>query len=50
MITGLDHIVVLTGDISAASAAYETLFARAPAWRRRWACAFSILAVRRYAI
>ena len=33
MITGLDHIVVLTGDISAASAAYETLFARAPAWR-----------------
>ncbi|QOZ35675.1 VOC family protein [Bradyrhizobium sp. CCBAU 53421] len=33
MITGLDHVVVLTGDITAASAAYETLFARAPAWR-----------------
>jgi catechol 2,3-dioxygenase-like lactoylglutathione lyase family enzyme len=33
MITGLDHVVVLTGDIVAASAAYQTLFARAPAWR-----------------
>ncbi len=33
MITGLDHVVVLTGDISAASAAYQTLFARAPAWQ-----------------
>jgi catechol 2,3-dioxygenase-like lactoylglutathione lyase family enzyme len=33
MITGLDHVVVLTGDIASASAAYETLFARAPAWR-----------------
>ena len=33
MITGLDHVVVLTGDFAAASAAYETLFARAPAWR-----------------
>ncbi|MBR0694488.1 VOC family protein [Bradyrhizobium lablabi] len=33
MITGLDHIVVLTGDIAAGAAAYETLFARAPAWR-----------------
>jgi len=33
MITGLDHVVVLTGDIGAASAAYETLLARAPAWR-----------------
>jgi catechol 2,3-dioxygenase-like lactoylglutathione lyase family enzyme len=33
MITGLDHVVVLTGDIAAASAAYETLFARRPAWR-----------------
>lgn len=33
MITGLDHVVVLTSDIAAASAAYETLFARAPAWR-----------------
>ena len=35
MITGLDHVVVLTGDIAAASAAYETLFARAPGWRNR---------------
>ena len=33
MITGLDHVVVLTGDIAAASAAYQTLFARAPAWQ-----------------
>ncbi len=33
MITGLDHVVVLTGDINAASAAYQTLFARAPAWQ-----------------
>ena len=33
MITGLDHVVVLVGDIQAATAAYETLFARAPAWR-----------------
>ncbi|QPF86718.1 VOC family protein [Bradyrhizobium genosp. L] len=33
MITGLDHVVVLTSDIAAAGAAYETLFARSPAWR-----------------
>ncbi|MBR0794777.1 VOC family protein [Bradyrhizobium jicamae] len=33
MITGLDHVVVLTSDITAAAAAYETLFARRPAWR-----------------
>ena len=33
MITSLDHVVVLTGDINAASAAYQTLFARAPAWQ-----------------
>ena len=33
MITGLDHVVVLTGDISAASAAYQTLLARAPSWQ-----------------
>ncbi len=33
MITGLDHVVVLVSDIAAAVAAYETLFARAPAWR-----------------
>ena len=33
MITSLDHVVVLAGDINAASAAYQTLFARAPAWQ-----------------
>ena len=33
VITGLDHVVVLTGDIKAATAAYQTLFARAPAWQ-----------------
>ncbi|MBR1201095.1 VOC family protein [Bradyrhizobium sp. AUGA SZCCT0240] len=33
MITGLDHVVVLTGDISAAEAAYQSLFGRSPAWR-----------------
>ena len=33
MITGLDHVVVLTGDIHASSAAYQTLFARSPAWQ-----------------
>ncbi|MGY3605395.1 MULTISPECIES: VOC family protein [unclassified Bradyrhizobium] len=33
MITALDHIVVLTGDIEAATAAHETLFARSPAWK-----------------
>jgi catechol 2,3-dioxygenase-like lactoylglutathione lyase family enzyme len=33
VITGLDHIVVLVGDIAAATTAYQTLFARTPAWR-----------------
>ena len=33
MISGLDHIVVLVGDIVAATTAYQTLFARSPAWR-----------------
>ena len=33
MITGLDHVVVLVSDIAAGIAAYQTLFARAPAWR-----------------
>jgi len=33
VITSLDHVVVLTGDINAASAAYQTLFARSPAWQ-----------------
>jgi catechol 2,3-dioxygenase-like lactoylglutathione lyase family enzyme len=33
VITGLDHVVVLVGDIEVALTAYQTLFARAPAWR-----------------
>ena len=33
MITGLDHVVVLTGDIAAGAAAYQTLFAQAPSWK-----------------
>jgi len=33
VITGLDHVVVLVGDIVAGVAAYQTLFARTPAWR-----------------
>jgi catechol 2,3-dioxygenase-like lactoylglutathione lyase family enzyme len=33
VITSLDHVVVLTSDINAASAAYQTLFARSPAWQ-----------------
>jgi glyoxalase-like protein len=33
VITGLDHIVVLLGDIKAGAATYETLLGRAPSWR-----------------
>lgn len=33
MITGLDHVVVLTADVEAGSAAYQTLFARTPSWK-----------------
>jgi catechol 2,3-dioxygenase-like lactoylglutathione lyase family enzyme len=33
VITSLDHVVVLTGDIAVAEAAYQTLFGRTPAWR-----------------
>lgn len=33
MISGLDHVVVLTGDIEAGARAYQTLFARQPSWR-----------------
>ena len=33
MISGLDHVVVLVGDIKAAAAAYQTLFARTPSWQ-----------------
>ncbi|HEY0850073.1 MAG TPA: VOC family protein, partial [Bradyrhizobium sp.] len=35
MITGLDHVVVLVNEIEVAVAAYQTLFARTPAWRNR---------------
>lgn len=33
MIVGLDHVVVLTGDIAAGEAAYQSLFGRQPSWR-----------------
>jgi catechol 2,3-dioxygenase-like lactoylglutathione lyase family enzyme len=33
LISGLDHVVVLVSDIEAASLAYQTRFARSPAWR-----------------
>jgi catechol 2,3-dioxygenase-like lactoylglutathione lyase family enzyme len=33
MISGLDHIVVLVGDIKVGAATYQTLLARAPAWQ-----------------
>jgi len=33
VITGLDHVVVLVRDLVAGELAYQTLFARAPAWR-----------------
>jgi catechol 2,3-dioxygenase-like lactoylglutathione lyase family enzyme len=33
VITGLDHVVVLVNDIEAGKTAYQTLFARAPAWQ-----------------
>jgi catechol 2,3-dioxygenase-like lactoylglutathione lyase family enzyme len=33
LITSLDHVVVLTSDIKAGAAAYQTLFARTPSWR-----------------
>jgi catechol 2,3-dioxygenase-like lactoylglutathione lyase family enzyme len=33
MITGLDHVVVLLGDINAGAKAYELLLGRAPSWR-----------------
>jgi catechol 2,3-dioxygenase-like lactoylglutathione lyase family enzyme len=33
LISGLDHVVVLVRDIEAASVAYQTLFARTPAWQ-----------------
>jgi catechol 2,3-dioxygenase-like lactoylglutathione lyase family enzyme len=33
VINGLDHVVILVRDIAAGEAAYQTLFARTPAWR-----------------
>jgi len=33
MISGLDHVVVLVGDIEAGAAAYQILFAQAPSWK-----------------
>jgi catechol 2,3-dioxygenase-like lactoylglutathione lyase family enzyme len=33
VITGLDHVVVLVGDIAAGQAACETLLGRAPSWQ-----------------
>jgi catechol 2,3-dioxygenase-like lactoylglutathione lyase family enzyme len=33
VITGLDHVVVLTGDIAAGTTAYQTLFAQGPSWK-----------------
>jgi catechol 2,3-dioxygenase-like lactoylglutathione lyase family enzyme len=33
MITGLDHVVALVADLESATTAYQTLLARAPAWR-----------------
>jgi len=33
VITGLDHVVVLTPDITAGMRAYQTLLGRAPSWR-----------------
>jgi catechol 2,3-dioxygenase-like lactoylglutathione lyase family enzyme len=33
MISGFDHVVILASEIEAATAAYRTLFARAPSWR-----------------
>jgi catechol 2,3-dioxygenase-like lactoylglutathione lyase family enzyme len=33
MITGLDHVVILVHEMEAGIAAYQTLLARAPAWR-----------------
>jgi catechol 2,3-dioxygenase-like lactoylglutathione lyase family enzyme len=33
VITGLDHVVIVTADIEAGSSAYQTLLGRAPSWR-----------------
>ncbi len=33
VITGLDHVVILTGDIKQGAAAYQALLGRAPSWQ-----------------
>jgi catechol 2,3-dioxygenase-like lactoylglutathione lyase family enzyme len=43
VITGLDHVVILVGDIEAGAAACQTLLARAPAWRYSGAGAARVL-------
>jgi catechol 2,3-dioxygenase-like lactoylglutathione lyase family enzyme len=43
VITGLDHVVILLRDIDAGVAAYQTLLARAPAWRNSGDGATSVL-------
>jgi catechol 2,3-dioxygenase-like lactoylglutathione lyase family enzyme len=35
VITGLDHVVIVTSDIEAGVSAYQALFGRAPSWRYR---------------
>src|SRR5712664_3268305 len=45
VITGLDHVVILVSDIAAGELAYQTLFARTPAWRNTGATADRIRAV-----
>jgi catechol 2,3-dioxygenase-like lactoylglutathione lyase family enzyme len=43
VITGLDHVVVLTHDIAAGAAAYQTLFAQGPSWKNSGDGADSVL-------
>jgi catechol 2,3-dioxygenase-like lactoylglutathione lyase family enzyme len=43
VITGLDHVVVLVGDIKAGQAAYRTLLAQAPSWQSSTDGAESVL-------
>jgi catechol 2,3-dioxygenase-like lactoylglutathione lyase family enzyme len=43
MITGLDHIVLVTSDIAAGIAAYRTLLGRDPAWQAAAGGAASVL-------
>lgn len=35
MITGIDHVVILVGDLALGAATYQTLLGCAPAWRSR---------------